>query len=110
MTKPAIKTIAVHELKSKMDLQPNLFLIDVRELDEWQELRIPGALHIPKDEIRLKIEEHIKDKTQAIYLHCRGGVRSLYAAQCLLDIGYEEIYSVDGGIMEWAMFGYPVEG
>ncbi|RUR12671.1 rhodanese-like domain-containing protein [Legionella sp. km772] len=104
-----IKTINAHELKNRMDNNPQLCLIDVRELEEWQEIRIPGALHLPKDEIALQIESYVTDKTQPIYLHCRGGVRSLYAAQCLLDIGYKEVYSIDGGIMEWAMFGYPVE-
>jgi len=104
-----IKTINVHELKNKMDRDNNLHLIDVRELEEWQEVRIPGAHHIPKDDILLHIESHISDKSLPIYLYCRGGVRSLYAAQCLLNLGYNEVYSVDGGIMEWAMFGYPVE-
>lgn len=104
-----IKTINVHELKNRMDLNSALCLIDVRELDEWQEVRIPNAIHIPKDEIAAKIDTHVKEKEQAIYLHCRGGVRSLYAAQTLLDLGYKDVYSIDGGIMEWAMFGYPVE-
>jgi rhodanese-related sulfurtransferase len=108
MTKE-IKTINVHELKNKMDVNSNLCLIDVREQEEWEEIRIPGALHIPKDSISIHIESHVNDKSLPIYLHCRGGVRSLYAAQSLLNLGYQEIYSVDGGIMEWAMFGYPVE-
>jgi rhodanese-related sulfurtransferase len=109
MTKHEIKTVDVHELKNKMDTQPNLCLIDVRELEEWQTARIPGAYHIPKDHIASNIESKVSDKTHPIYLHCRGGVRSLYAAQCLMDIGYEEVYSVDGGIIEWAMFGYPIK-
>lgn len=104
-----IKTINVHELKNRMDKNTQLCLIDVRELDEWQEVHIPGALHVPKNDISLRIESYVDDKTLPIYLHCRGGVRSLYAAQCLLDLGYQEVYSIDGGIMEWAMFGYPVE-
>lgn len=104
-----IKTINVHELKVKMENDSNLCLIDVREQEEWDEIRIPRARHIPKDSITLHIESHVNDKSLPIYLHCRGGVRSLYAAQCLLDLGYKEIYSIDGGIMEWAMFGYPVE-
>ncbi len=110
MTKPNVKTIDVHQLKNKMDTNPDLCLIDVRELDEWQEVRIPGAHHIPKDNIASHITSKVSDKSRPIYLHCRGGVRSLYAAQCLIDIGYEEVYSVDGGIMEWAMYGYPVKG
>lgn len=109
MTNPHIKNIDVHELKNRMDKDPKLCLIDVRELTEWQEIHIPGALHIPKDEIAAKIESLIADKNQAIYLHCRSGVRSLYAAQSIIEKGYKEVYSVDGGIMDWAMFGYSVE-
>lgn len=108
MTNPKIKTINVHELKKKMDSTPGLCLIDVREQDEWQQGHIPKALHIPKDNI-LSMTNQFPNKEQAIYLHCKGGVRSMYAAQCLMDIGYQEVYSVDGGIMEWVSFGYPIE-
>ncbi|WP_058534776.1 rhodanese-like domain-containing protein [Legionella saoudiensis] len=109
MTNPKIKTIDVHELKNKMEQNPQLCLIDVREQEEWQSVRIPNAIHIPKDSISSNIEAHMMDKESPIYLHCKGGIRSLYAAQCLIDLGYQEVYSVDGGIMEWAMFGYPIE-
>lgn len=107
MTK--IKTIDVHELKSIMDKNKNLYLIDVRELEEWQEIRIPGAHLIPQGVLAEQITSHINDKSLPVYLHCRGGVRSLHAAQFLLNLGYQEVYSVDGGIMEWARFGYPIE-
>jgi rhodanese-related sulfurtransferase len=103
-----IKTIDVHELKTKMDACPDLCLVDVRELEEWQDVHIPGALHLPKDRIAAEMGTYIQDKNTPIYLHCRSGVRSLYAAESLLNAGYKEVYSVDGGIMEWAMFGYPV--
>jgi rhodanese-related sulfurtransferase len=109
MTTHNIKTVDVHHLKTKMDADPGLCLIDVREEEEWDVARIPGAVHIPKDVIVAKIKSRVTDKTHPIYLHCRGGVRSLYAAQSLMDVGYEEVYSVDGGIIEWTMFGYPVK-
>lgn len=108
MTNPKIKTIDVHELKNKMAQNPQLCLIDVREPEEWQAHHIPSAIHIPKDRIAAHIESQIPNKNEPIYLHCKAGVRSLYAAQCLMDLGYHEVYSVDGGIMEWAMFGYPI--
>lgn len=109
MTKPEIKTIDVHELKSKMESESDFCLIDVRELEEWQDIRIPGALHIPKDQISVTIQTKVVDQTRPVYLHCRSGVRSLYAAQCMIDLGYQQVYSVNGGIMEWAMYGYPIE-
>ena len=85
-----------------------MYLIDVREDHEWQEQHIPRAVHIPKDELVNVIEETIPDKEATIYLHCRGGVRSLYAADCLMNLGYQNVYSVDGGIMDWMGAGYPV--
>jgi len=109
MTNHTIKTINVHQLKEKMDNNPNLHLIDVREHHEWQFIHIPGAIHIPKDQISEKVQEYFTDKTAAIYIHCRSGVRSLYAADCMIELGYQDVYSVNGGIQDWAMSGYPVE-
>lgn len=108
MTNDNIQTISVHELKKRRDTTKDLCLIDVRELDEWQEMHIPGALHLPKDTVCACIETHVPDRNQPIYLHCRGGVRSLYAAQQLAAIGYTQLYSVDGGIAQWQACGYPV--
>ena len=109
MTEHKIKTINVHELKKLYDASPDLCLIDVREEDEWLALHIPGAIHIPKDALVNVITAKIPDQTCSIYLHCRGGVRSLFAANALAELGYQNIYSVDGGIVEWADAGYPVK-
>ena len=104
-----IQTIDVQTLKKYYDQEPDLCILDVRELDEWQDLHIKGALHIPKDEVITKIEEKIPDHNTPVYIHCRGGVRSLTAAQTMLDKGYTDVYSVNGGINAWANAGYPVE-
>lgn len=109
MTVHKINQINVHELKKRLDNTPDLCLIDVREIDEWHEQHIPGALHIPKDDIVANIEAKIPDRDCPLYLHCRGGIRSLQAANNLLHLGYKEVYSIDGGIMEWAAAGYPVK-
>ncbi|MBA3535426.1 MAG: rhodanese-like domain-containing protein [Tatlockia sp.] len=109
MNEPNIERIDVHELKKRRDADSSLCLIDVREAHEWQASRIPGAIHIPKDEISATISTIIPEKTKPIYLHCKGGVRSLYAASCLMNLGYKEVYSIDGGIAEWARAGYPIE-
>ncbi len=109
MTDHNINTITVHELKKRLDHSPDLCIIDVREDNEWQEQHIPGALHIPKDEVINLMPAKVPDLSCPLYLHCRGGVRSLQAASTLLDLGYKEVYSIDGGIMEWAASGYPVK-
>lgn len=104
-----IHTISVQEFKKRWDQNPNLCLIDVREPDEWQEAHIPGAKLIPKDELPKVATSILKEQNQPIYLHCRGGIRSLYAAQKLLELGYLDVYSLDGGITEWANAGFPIE-
>jgi rhodanese-related sulfurtransferase len=109
MKMPEIKTISVQELKKRSDADSNLCLIDVRENDEWAEVRIPGAVHIPKDQITLAVKNLYPDFNQPLYLHCRAGARSLFAAQNLIDMGYQEVYSINGGISEWQLNGYPIE-
>lgn len=104
-----VKTIDVHEFKKCCEKNPDLCAIDVREIDEWESGRIPGTVHIPKDSIKDRIHEVTTDKCKPVYLHCKGGRRSYIAAEYLCEMGYTEVYSIDGGIMEWAMAGYPVE-
>jgi len=108
MNNPTIKEISVQDLKKIIDTDLNCCLIDVRELNEWQHMHIAHAIHIPKDDITNRLPSQIIDKTQAIYLHCKAGVRSLYAAQCLQNIGYTNLYSVTGGILAWESCGYPL--
>lgn len=109
MSEPEIKRIDVHELKKRLDADPALCIIDVRELHEWQLVHIPAAIHIPQGDLAACIEAKAPERNKAIYLHCKGGVRSLAAAQRLIEMDYQEIYSIDGGIADWIMFGYPVE-
>lgn len=108
MSNNDIPTIDVHSLKKLRDKNPNLHLIDVREPNEWEAIHIPGAVLIPKDTISAQIEAVTPDREAPIYLHCHSGMRSLFAAQCLLDMGYKNVCSVDGGIKDWAASGYEV--
>ncbi|MCA0403302.1 MAG: rhodanese-like domain-containing protein [Proteobacteria bacterium] len=108
MNEIKIKSVNVQQLKKMMDENPELCLIDVRENDEWQAGHIPAAIHIPKDEIVAKFPLLESDKTKAVYLHCKAGVRSLYAAERLIELGYQEVYSVEGGILAWVEAGFPI--
>ena len=103
-----IKTIDVHNLKQIYDTDEHLHLVDVREQSEWDEIHIPKAVHIPKNQINT-IESLIPDHNAHIYLHCKGGTRSLNACATLMELGYKNVYSVTGGISAWAQAQYPVE-
>lgn len=105
----AIQHIDVHELKRRKEANPALCLIDVRENHEWDESHIPGVIHIPKAAITERIAEISADPVTPVYLHCRGGTRSTHAGNALIDMGYREVYSIQGGISDWIHAGYEVE-
>ncbi len=81
-------------------------LIDVRELDEWQEGRIAGGKLIPMSEFVARVEEI--DPAQPIIVYCRSGGRSLVVAEALQNAGYDA-RSMAGGMLEWERAGHPVE-
>jgi rhodanese-related sulfurtransferase len=81
-------------------------LIDVRELDEWQESRIPGATLIPMSEFVARVAEI--DPAQPVIVYCKSGGRSLMVAEALQNAGYDA-KSMAGGILEWARAGHAIE-
>ncbi|HVH51753.1 MAG TPA: molybdopterin-synthase adenylyltransferase MoeB [Gaiellaceae bacterium] len=84
-------------------------LVDVRELDEWTEGRIPGAIHIPRGFLESRIEQAAPDKAQRIVLYCAAGNRSAFAAKTLDELGYENVASLAGGYTDWKRNGLPTE-
>jgi rhodanese-related sulfurtransferase len=104
-----VQTVNVHDMKQIFDTESDLTFIDVRQPHEWQQYHIPHALHIPMGQLKDTIQEHVSLHSKPIYLYCQGGVRSLSAAQDLINLGYTHVYSMNGGLNEWAMNGYPVE-
>lgn len=104
-----VRTVSVHELKKLKDENPDVWIIDVREPHEWQGGHIPGAIHIPKDLVTQKIQTNIPHYDCPIYLHCAAGKRSMDAAIALHELGYEAVYSVEGGISAWKKCGFSIE-
>lgn len=89
--------------------QAGVLLVDVREPDEVRGGLPTGALHLRRGFLELKIEEAVPDKQQAIHVICAGGARSLFAAQGLRDMGYDNVRSVKGGFSAWKTAGLPIE-
>ena len=82
-------------------------LVDVREKNEWDEGHIPGALHVPRGYLELRIENAVPDKSQPVIVYCAGGTRSVLAARTLQDMGYTDVRSVTGGFGAWKDAGLP---
>jgi molybdopterin/thiamine biosynthesis adenylyltransferase/rhodanese-related sulfurtransferase len=81
--------------------------LDVRELDEWEQGAIPGAVFIPRGHLEAKIENQIHDRSTPIVIYCAGGARSAFAAKTLEELGYTDIVSMAGGFGRWKDQGRP---
>lgn len=81
-------------------------ILDVRTLDEYNQVRIPNSILIDiyKPDFLTQIEKLDKSKTYFIY--CRSGSRSYNAAVNMQKMGFEKVYNLENGIIDW--FG-PVE-
>src|ERR1700719_1684014 len=93
--------------QQRKDEQDGIVLVDVREKNEWDEGYIPGALHIPRGYLELRVEEAIPDKAKKVVLYCAGGTRSMYAGLTLKQMGYEDVVSMSGGFGQWKNNGLP---
>ncbi len=103
------KEVTPEEVKKRIDEKKKCIIIDVRETEEFKKGQIPGAMHIPRGYLELKIESLIPDKNTHIVLHCAGGTRSLLAAETLSQMGYVSCESMSGGFGAWAQRGFPIK-
>lgn len=84
-------------------------LIDVREPDEVAAGSPPGAARIVRGFLELRVEQVAPDPERTVLVLCAGGVRSLFAAEGLRQMGYADARSVVGGFNRWKQDGLPVE-
>jgi adenylyltransferase/sulfurtransferase len=95
-------TITAGELKDLLDNKPDdIFLVDVREKNEYEIVSIPGAVLIPKGEFLngRALEQLPQDKR--IVLHCKSGVRSAEALAAVHAAGFSDAVHVGGGVLAW---------
>lgn len=97
--------ITVEELKERMDNNEALYIIDVREENEYDEFNI-GAQLIPLGELPERLDEIKADKDAEIIVHCRSGARSGRAQQYLSSEGYGNVRNLVGGMLAWQAAGY----
>jgi molybdopterin/thiamine biosynthesis adenylyltransferase/rhodanese-related sulfurtransferase len=85
-------------------------LVDVREGEEFERERIPGAKHVPRAYLESRIEGAVSDRDTHVVLYCASGQRSALAADTLTELlGYTNVDSMTGGITLWKDRGYETE-
>ena len=95
-------TISVSDLKTKIDKKENFLLIDVREPSEFEIVRIPGSVLIPKQGFLDGSALAGLPQDKPIILHCKSGVRSAECLAILKSAGFADATHVSGGVVAWA--------
>ncbi|MDW2884686.1 rhodanese-like domain-containing protein [Exiguobacterium artemiae] len=93
-----MKRLTAKEVQEKLENGEQLNIIDVREVDEVKEGKIPEAIHIPLGLVEFKMNE--LDKKKQYVMVCRSGARSGRAATYLEGQGFDVI-NMDGGMMSY---------
>jgi adenylyltransferase/sulfurtransferase len=95
----SVPGIRAEELKRRLDAGENLFLLDVRDENEFEISNIGGQL-IPLPELAKRLNE--LDVNQNIVTVCKMGQRSVKAAQVLHKAGFTHVWNLTGGIHAWS--------
>jgi hydroxyacylglutathione hydrolase len=103
-----VERLEVRELPERLERDPDLQVLDVREDAEWREGHIPGSRHVPYHDIHGVPDAIDADRPVAVI--CSSGQRSAVAASLLGRHGVREIlHVVDGGVDTWENSGRPLE-
>ena len=92
--------IAQQELKARLDAGAAPLLLDVRQDWETRLCRLPNAVHIPIEEIELRVDE--LNAQEEIVVYCHQGVRSAAVAHWLRGLGFKDVKNLAGGLDLWA--------
>jgi rhodanese-related sulfurtransferase len=102
--------MSMAELASRLgDNSRDLVVLDVRERDAFLAGHIPGALHLPRGQLELRVNSELPDPTLSILTCCEFGKISTLAAATLRDMGFGRAVALDGGMKAWREAGLPVE-
>jgi glyoxylase-like metal-dependent hydrolase (beta-lactamase superfamily II)/rhodanese-related sulfurtransferase len=100
---------SIDELKTGLDKASDLVVVDVRERDAYEVAHIPGARHLPRGQLELRVNQAFPDPNVRIVTYCEVGKISTLAAATLKQMGFPNVMGLDAGIKSWIERGYPTE-
>lgn len=106
--KATYKNVGVEDAFQSYTSSNAAVMVDVRQPEEWAALGHPAnAKLIPLPDLKQRAPDELS-KSGRIYVICNSGNRSREASQILIDLGYKNVYNVEGGIQAWLSAGLPV--
>jgi thioredoxin len=104
-TNKSVKTLTVEDYSKTLEATSNPQLIDVRTPQEFAEDHIGTAQNMNWNSSDFVANVEKLDKSKPVFVYCKVGGRSSQAASKLAELGFTEIYNLDGGIMKWNAVG-----
>jgi glyoxylase-like metal-dependent hydrolase (beta-lactamase superfamily II)/rhodanese-related sulfurtransferase len=104
-----IAFMSMAEVRERLSGAHDLVLLDVREKDAFNAGHLPGAMHVPRGQLELRVDKELPDPSARILAYCQFGRISTLAAATLRAMGYTRAVALDGGFDEWVKQGFPVE-
>jgi rhodanese-related sulfurtransferase len=106
-----IKSIDVTTLKSWIENKKKFILLDVREPDEINAVKIAAenSIEIPRGVVEFLFHTKVPDREATVVVYCSHGKRSAVVTDIINGYGYKNIYSLKDGIFAWIMAGYEVK-
>jgi rhodanese-related sulfurtransferase len=106
-----MKSINGQELKKQLEANRNLVVVEALPEEYYRSGHIPGASHLPLENLDRRAASVISDRQTAVVVYCasEGCENSHIAAKRLTELGYEDVSVYPGGKADWKELGYPLE-
>lgn len=111
-----VTTYSVEQVRQRIDADPTMQIVDIRDVRELADGTIVGATHAPRGMLEFWVDPAspyhkplFADETREFVLFCGAGWRSALAAKSLQDMGMTNVAHMDGGWAEWTRAGAPTE-
>ena len=98
--------VSPEDLRERIERGSKPQILDVREQDEVQYGTLPGARHLSRAHLESRVEDVVPDKDSEVVVYCASGVRSVFSARTLKELGYSHVVSMAGGFNRWKDLGY----
>ena len=103
------ETVPGKTLNAKLNAGENVFVVDVREPDEYKAGHIEGAVNIPIRTLAQNLDKVPADKSTPIAVVCKSGIRAAYGTMTLRLMGYTNVKDISGGMLAWEKDGLPLQ-
>ncbi len=97
------KNISTDELKKVLSNKENILLLDIRSKEEYEEGKIESAINIPLQDLLYEVDDLEEYKDKKVVVYCRSGHRSITACNLLSMSGFENLYNLEKGIIDYRL-------